>query len=265
MIRRHGMLWLLGLTLISSTGCLSGLHPLPPVPSELTATHPQSCLDQQRHVYVFLVNGVDPFHYGNLVGVRDYLQGLGYINTYYGQMYHAPFFGKEMRRIMAEDDQARFALVGYSMGAPLVYNLAKDARQDHLPVDLVVFVAGKGVKYLSDDNPDEPIRVIDILGSNLFWKGEFKEPADRVDETNIGHFEAPTDYRTLDTLARELAIVASHVPVAAPAEPETKHNLCELLKPVAQLLPGRLRGKPAATPAADKATHTTSTAETDSE
>jgi hypothetical protein len=201
--------------------------------------------EQQQHVHVLLINGFDPMHYGNLIGVREELRCLGYYHSYYGQLYHTHIFKKEMRRVFTEDCQARFVVVGYSLGAPAAYTLAQDARDEGLPVDLVVFIAGKGVKYLQERHPDRPIRVVDIKACNWIWKGEFHEPADRVDEGDIGHFRAPTDYRTMNTLEKELAVVSARVPVEFPAshtsaaEPEPSLDLSEMLRPVSSIGPGR--------------------------
>ena len=37
-------------------------------------------------------------HERNFVGVRDYVQSLGFIKTHYGQLYHTFAFAKEIRR-----------------------------------------------------------------------------------------------------------------------------------------------------------------------
>src|SRR5438034_10131305 len=84
----------------ANAGCLGFLHPVDmPYAKQLTEpcqSVPRCCRD---HVYIFMVNGLDPWNYGNLTGVRDYIQELGFNKTYYGQVYHVWWFNAEIRRI----------------------------------------------------------------------------------------------------------------------------------------------------------------------
>ena len=90
--------WLLAVSLASSARGQTQA----PVEAEIAGlcetcrNTPQCCRD---HTHIFLVNGLDPVNYGNLTGLRDYLQSLGLNNVYYGQVYHAWYFEKEIRRI----------------------------------------------------------------------------------------------------------------------------------------------------------------------
>src|SRR5437763_11677820 len=96
--QRHRPGWLggllLALTLLGSTGCLSFCHPIDPIAPEQAAPAqalPEAC---RHHVYVFFIHGLDPLDFANLSGVRDYVQSLGFIKTYYGQLYHLWYFEK---------------------------------------------------------------------------------------------------------------------------------------------------------------------------
>src|SRR5439155_1183533 len=100
---------------------------------------PNGCRD---HVYVFMIHGMDPFDYANLEGVKDYLHELGFTRTYYGQLQHTARFTKEVRRIHQEDPDARFVLIGFSFGANMVRNIARDVKGDSITIDLLLYLGG---------------------------------------------------------------------------------------------------------------------------
>ena len=77
---------LLAAALTGLPGCMGFLHPidLGQVHEEESCKTLPKCL--RDHVYVFLVNGLDPVNYGNLTGLRDYLQSMGLNKIYYGQI-----------------------------------------------------------------------------------------------------------------------------------------------------------------------------------
>src|SRR5262249_19089981 len=96
-------------------GCLSSqsaLAPLPPKCVEACETVPCAC---RGKVYVFLLNGFDPLGL-EAAQVRTALVRAGFPRVYDGQFYHTVWFGDEMRRIHAEEPDARFAVVGIGAG-----------------------------------------------------------------------------------------------------------------------------------------------------
>ena len=108
--------WLLaGGLMAGMSGCLSGLHPIADPEADLVEACkvvPKCC---RGHVFVFLLNGADPINKDNLSGVRDYLIGLGFEKVYYGQVYHACWFKKEIRRLHEEDPDAALGSAGLQL------------------------------------------------------------------------------------------------------------------------------------------------------
>src|SRR4051794_40666540 len=83
----------------AASGCMSCFNPVaPPQADWLSTCHALPHLERNR-VYVFLMNGLDPVNCCNLTGVRDCLQTLGFIKTYYGQPFHYWWFASEIRRL----------------------------------------------------------------------------------------------------------------------------------------------------------------------
>jgi hypothetical protein len=185
---------------------------------------------------------MDPFDWANLAGVRDYIQALGFHKTYYGQLFHTLKYRKEICRVHAEDPNARFVLIGFSFGANMVRYLANSAKDDGIPIDLLVYFGGNTLKNEAYDQPDNTARIVNILASGAIWNGAWMDRAENVHETDVYHFGSPSHPYSLQMLARELAVVSSHVVVVedGPALP-TAESLGEwdFLKPVSRLKPVR--------------------------
>jgi hypothetical protein len=210
---------LLAAILATNSGCMCFLHPIACPPAELTRTcqeAPGCCRD---HVYIFLVHGMDPLDWANLEGVRDYCHRLGFSKTYYGQLYHAPYFKKELCRIHREEPQAHFVLIGFSFGANMVRNIAQDAKQEGIPIDLLVYLGGNTLQNIPRDRPENVARIVNVLASGCIWNGAWFDDAVNVHETDVWHFGSPSHRQTLEILAQELGHIATSQPVVRPAEP----------------------------------------------
>jgi hypothetical protein len=207
--------------LFAAPGCLCCLHPVDPPKREMLepcAAAPREC---RGHVYFFLVHGADPLDAANLEGLRDWVQSLGFPKTYYGQMYHASYFEGEIKRLHREDPDARFVLMGFSLGANKVRDIAQEVKADGVTVDLLVYCGGNSLANVPDNTPDNCLKVVHILtqyGSD--WMGVPLDGAENARVTDVFHFGSPTHLHTRETLARELAVVAARVPVTEPAAAE---------------------------------------------
>jgi hypothetical protein len=206
---------LVSAALVSTSGCLSYLHPVPPAPTEVITTCKTELSPCGRsHVYVFFVHGLDPFDYANLSGVRDYVNELGFPKTYYGQFYHKSQFEKEIRTIRSDDPEARFVLIGFSLGANMVRSIANTARNEGITIDLLVYLGGNTLGNEERDQPDNVARVVNILATGWIFNGVWMDRAENIEETDVYHFGSPTHPETLSMLARELTGIASERRVA---------------------------------------------------
>jgi pimeloyl-ACP methyl ester carboxylesterase len=179
----------------------------------------------RRHVYIFFVNGLDPVNLGNLTGLRDYVKGLGFSQTYYGQLYNTPWFASEMRRIYAADPQARFVLVGFSLGSQMVHALAESARKAEINIDLMLYLSGNAPLSLPADRPPNVGRVILVTsGDGAVQAGLADGPAE-YHLADTWHFGTPAHPFTLETLAAELLAIASRVPVMILTAPPLPPNV----------------------------------------
>lgn len=210
--RRFVGLCLSALALTTASGCLNFVHSLDaPPPEQLAPAQmiPASC---RNRVHVFLIHGMDPLDLANLSGLTEYIQALGYIKTHYGQLYHLWEFKKEVRRIHKDDPQARFVLLGFSFGANMVRELAKAVKDDGIVIDLLIYLGGNTLENTPADQPDNALRIVNILALGCIWNGAKMDRAENLHYTNVWHFGSPTHRKTRELLARELAIVAARVP-----------------------------------------------------
>jgi len=179
------------------------------------------------HVYVFLVNGIDPLNLCHFDKMPDYLRSQGYDHVTMGRLNTSrrPFY-REIRRIRAADPCARVVLVGFSAGANVVCRVTDDLAADGMQVDLLVYLGGCMVSNSPAWKPRNAGRVVNIRDSGLvFLGGGLMSSGDDVDGVNNVqipgvslHVDTPAQQVTQETLARELAAQAAAVP-DPPAKP----------------------------------------------
>ena len=204
---------LLAAALAVSSGCMNFLHPVPPVPDDAAAqcrALPQAC---RNHVYVFLINGNDPVGSANLEGIRDTLISLGYIKTYCGPYYDYGYYKDEIVRIHREDEGARFVVLGFSVGARTAQQLVQAVQDDGVTVDLLLYCGPVTIPNAPGCRPENALRVVSVYGQGLDWVCVPLDGVENVQYEDAYHFATPTHPHTVETLARELAEVASRVPV----------------------------------------------------
>jgi hypothetical protein len=218
---RRALGWgIVAAALLTAPGCLSFIHPISPACPELAEPCRMLPRCAREHVYVFFIHGMDPADAANLSGVRDYVQDLGFHQTYYGQLYHTSQFKKELHDIHQKDCNARFVLVGFSFGANMVRNLALAAKEEGFRIDLLVYLGGNTLKDVPRDQPDNVVRVVNILAQGCIWNGATMQCAENVQVLGRWHFGSPSHPYTLQVLAQDLAEIASEVPVPMPAQPQ---------------------------------------------
>jgi hypothetical protein len=217
--QRRLMACLLALGASSLSGCLCYLHPIPAAPLAYTQACHVAPKCARDHVYVFFVHGMDPFDYANMTGVRDYVQQLGFHKTFYGQLYHTAHFEREIRRIHHEDPDAHFVLLGFSFGTNMVRSIAQEVKEDGIHIDLLVYCGANTLHNTERDQPDNAGRILNILAWGFIWNGDTMSKAENINVPDVWHFGSPSHPKTLEWLARELAVVAATVPAVEPLEP----------------------------------------------
>lgn len=207
--------WLIVL-LPALTGCLHFVHKNPKSDPCVWKLSDQVPEESKSCVYVFLFDPLDPLTCSNLKGVRDYLHQIGFIKTYYGQAPHLSYFLEKMQAIHGRCGTARFAVVGYHVGADSARQLADLASQSGLPVDLVLYLEPRG--DAASELPAKSLNTITLRAEDL---PPIEKHHDGEHSTHqVGKTGVPTHPKTLSILERELSLIAMTVP--PPVRPEAK-------------------------------------------
>lgn len=201
---------LLGSAVVASlAGCFKWMEPPSPITPQhrlLCGSMPQAC---RNHVYVFFLLGVDPIDCADVSGLRDHLQSLGFIKAYLGDWFYRDHFVKEIRKIHEKDPLARFAVVGYCLGAVKARELAGKLQGDEQPIDLLVYL-GEGVE---GPRPGNVLKLVNIQGTRCLGKSPQVEGAENITYPEVSVKKSVKHPQTLDLLVRELTLVGSRVPV----------------------------------------------------
>ncbi len=211
-----GIVCVVGLT----AGCAqaSGVIAAPPPAGPVQAAPPAAC--QRDHVYVFLVNGLDPFFFCQFNKMPDYVRSLGYEHVEMGQMTVKGKFLDEIRGVRAADPSARIVLLGFSTGANTVCQMSHTLENDGCSVDLLVYLGGCWMFNYPSSRPENAVRIVNIRDSGLvtatggLLHGDALDGAENVKIPGVTlHLLTPINPVTQETLARELAAQAAAVPV----------------------------------------------------
>jgi hypothetical protein len=204
---------------------LNPVHPPEEVLVQSCHELPKGCRDC---VYVFFINGIDPVNYGNLTGIREYVDTLGFHKTYYGQIYHVSYFAGEIRKIHQEEPDAHFVLVGFGRGAKSIRSLAEHVNGEGVVIDLLVDLDGKLPTGMRAE--DGPVSGHVRDGTTATSSGP-----------DLWLFGNPTDPKTVELLGHQLVQIASSIPVVEPAQPEQLPPPMEepTPKPVKRQVPAR--------------------------
>ncbi|MGH9675892.1 MAG: hypothetical protein ACRD36_02220, partial [Candidatus Acidiferrum sp.] len=178
----------------------------------------------RNHVHIFLFNGLDPLNASNLTGLCDYLHSLGYIKTHFGQMYHYWEFKDDLIRIHEEDAQARFVVIGFSLGCNFANALCHAAEQQGITVDLLAFFSGTALKNSDEYTPANALHIVNVLSRGRVLDGVQLDTCVNIKYEDVGHFGSPTHPQSLRMLAEELAQVAARVSLIEPEPPPLRHD-----------------------------------------
>jgi hypothetical protein len=152
----------------------------------------------KEHVYIFLINGVDLLHYGDLPGLGDRLAAQGFVHTRYGELSDTGEFHDQIYRIHQSDRLARFVLIGFSLGANRACELAESLRGDGVRFDLVVFLSGNHwLGGLPRQRPANVRRVVNILAGGALSRQGQRDWAENYQLPSAWHFGTPSHPATL--------------------------------------------------------------------
>jgi pimeloyl-ACP methyl ester carboxylesterase len=226
--RRLGAVLLAALCLASGPGCLCFVHSLDAPPKEQVVASEKIPAPCRNHVHVFLLQGLDPLDLANINGLTEYLHQLGYLKTHCGQFFHQWSFRKEIRRIHKDEPEARFVVIGFSLGSLMASELANAVKEDGIAIDSLIYLGGFILDNTPKTQPQNAGYIANILTAGHLIKGPQMDRAENIRCRNVWHFGLPTHLETRTLLARQLAVAAARVPYAdkvPPLPPELEEEI----------------------------------------
>jgi hypothetical protein len=183
------------------------------------SAHPLAALHPRDHVYVYLLNGLDPLFFCQFNKMPDYVKSLGYEHVFMGQMNAKEKFLDDIRHVRAADPNARIVLLGFSTGANTVCAMCHTLNDEGCTVDLLVYLGGCWIFNNDSSRPGNALHIVNIRDSGLvtatggLLHGDAVDGADNVQIPGVTlHIMTPINPVTQETLARELNALATTPP-----------------------------------------------------
>jgi hypothetical protein len=179
-------------------------------------------------VYVFMIDSFDPFAVGQLAGLRDQINHLGFGKTYYGWPHHLGDFEVELGTVAADRPNARFVVIGYGTGARAARDLVVFADTIGVPIDTVIYLEPIGLDVVAA--PNAAMSTFTVRAADL-------EPTDATFVGQVLHkSQVATHPETIKLVERELTLIGLSVP-PPPRLPFKPVFLVEPMPPPRNVIP----------------------------
>jgi hypothetical protein len=136
--------------------------------------------------------------------LSPFIEKLGFRKPSVGSHYWRWTFQNDIRRIQREDPEARFVLVGFSVGGGVVHSIAQTLEKDGIFIDLVVYIDAHSFLHCLEKRPRNVGKVVNINSSSWLLAGRCHPGEECHHVDTFFHLAAPRQQKTLDTLCREL-------------------------------------------------------------
>ncbi|GBD35359.1 hypothetical protein HRbin36_00471 [bacterium HR36] len=162
---------------------------------------------EKEHIYIFLINGLDPFHYAGMPDLAAHLRALGYSQVHYSELFAAYECVEKIPLIFQHDTRAKFVLIGYSFGANMARNITHALREQGIMVDLLIYLNANTLRNIPYDQPENARRILNILAWGFLLDGDQLDRAENIELADAWHFNTPTHPRTLQLIQQELSVL----------------------------------------------------------
>jgi hypothetical protein len=201
-------------------------------PTELPSDCVEACQavppDCRGKVYVFLIDGFDPFGFCHVAEVRKCLLSAGFTKVYNGHYYHTRWFADEMRTLHAEDPDARFVVVGFASGVEAAKYLA-EAVADGVTIDLFATVDAPCWSNVPLQQPANVQSVMNLQGDARLGLAAGSSESD-ANVPSKGTYASVAHQSPVRHLTAALVTIADSVPVSV-ATPTSLTSETELRSP----------------------------------
>jgi len=205
------LIGLLALGTLPGSMVADPLLPLASPPSDLRErceALPAGC---RERLHIYMINGftILPHMCGSMNAMAPYVEDLGFGKPKIACHYWRWSYQNDIRRIHSMDPQARFVLVGYSMGASVVYSMAQSLEKDGVFIDLIVLIDGHSLIHDFKETPSNVGRVVSINATAWALAGKCRPGQTCYTVDSFFHLAAPRRPEALRFLGMELIETAA--------------------------------------------------------
>lgn len=165
------------------------------------------------HIYVFVHDGFDPVDIIKTRTLRDQVKAAGFCNTYYVRLTETNLMMDLVRQIDHHDHEAHFAFVGYSLGVTRVRSVAKQAKVEGIPIDLIIYLDAYTNNHHPPHDPCDARRIVNFLTKprGLYFGTDRLPGIENYEDPKIRHVKVPTEPEVWGLVTRELHELAERV------------------------------------------------------
>jgi hypothetical protein len=164
----------------------------------------------REHVHIYMINGLTilPHMCGSMNRMAPCVEELGFCKPKVASHYWRWSYQDDIRRIHQEDPDARFVLVGYSVGGGVVHSMAKTLEKDGIYIDLVVYIDPHSLTHDISTRPANVGKIVSINSTAWMLAGKCHCGEECHKVNTLFHLATPRQQKTLDVLSDELLKLA---------------------------------------------------------
>jgi hypothetical protein len=202
-------------------------RPQPLTEAELVSRCQAVPASKREHVHVYFINGFDPLYFGKLNALAEHCRALGFANVQCGQMTSTAAYTREIREVREQDPDSRVLVLGYSLGANRVRNMARSLHEEGIAIDVLVYLDCVAIYNKLRSRPDNCKTIINISGHGLVMTGHdlMFQGTDIHGAVNCRvkarHFHLPQQRETFELVGGALLTMAESVADPNPTPEET--------------------------------------------
>jgi len=198
-------------------GCMYIFNPMPDPPSDAKQLSEQLPCFSRDGVYIFLINGADPLDCGNFYSIRDFLNKLGFLRSYYGECCQGSWLVDEIKLLHKEKPKARIVVIGYGLGADAALEIAEAGAKAGASIDMLMYLEPRGFSFKQVPDTNNDIRKVVVVRRETEHPHDSEiRGAEVISTSGWCRHLVPTHPATLDAIATELTNLAMLVPVPNP-------------------------------------------------
>ncbi len=165
----------------------------------------------QENTVILVVNGGDPLHLADADAFARQFRTEGYPHAQVAEWHQEHAIEQAVREVHRDEPGARIVLIGYSLGAYCVRDIANRLNRDGIPIVMVGYIGADYLADTTDSRLEGVARVVNVTGDghvltgkNLFFNGTEVTGARNVRLAGTRHFDLLNHPEAFGVMLQEL-------------------------------------------------------------